>query len=49
MNDVIYRFLLVGNKFILEIHLRQPCFTYTACEAFTKSKERMQKFKEKVD
>ena len=28
-----------------EMQLRQPGFTYSACEAFTKNKERIQKFK----
>ena len=29
-----------------EMHLRQPGFSYSACGAFTKIKERIQKFKE---
>ena len=32
-----------------EIHLKQPGFTYSACEPFTKNKERIQKFKETED
>ena len=32
-----------------EMHLRQPGFTYSACEAFTKNKDRIQKFKETGD
>ena len=32
-----------------EMHLRQSQFTYSACEPFTKSKERIPKFKELVD
>ena len=32
-----------------EIHLRQPGFTYSACDAFTKNKDRIQKFKETGD
>ena len=32
-----------------EMHLRQPVFTYSACRPFTKSKERIQKFKETED
>ena len=32
-----------------EINLRQPGFTYTACGPFTKSKERIQKFRERRD
>ena len=27
-----------------EMHLKQPGFTYCACEPFTKNKERIQKF-----
>ena len=41
------KFLLAGDKFIPEIHLKQPGFTYSACcGPFTKHKERTQKFKE---
>ena len=32
-----------------EMYLKQPGYTYSACGRFTKSKERIQKFKEKVD
>ena len=32
-----------------ELHLRQPGFTYSACESFTKNKERIRKFKETED
>ena len=31
------------------MHLKQPAFIYTACGPFTKSKERIQKFKETGD
>ena len=34
---------------MLEMHLRQPGFTYRACGPFTKNKERIQKFKETGD
>ena len=27
-----------------EMHLKQPGFTYSACDPFTKSKERIEKF-----
>ena len=40
MNDIITKFLLAGDKFIPEMHLRQPGFTYSACGPFTKRKER---------
>ena len=49
MNNVINNFLLAGDKFMPEIHLRQPQFTYSACGPFTKHKKRIQKFKETGD
>ena len=49
MNDIINKFLLVGDKFIPEMHLRQPGFTYSACGPFTKNKERIQKFRQTGD
>ena len=49
MNDIINKFLLAGDKFIPEMHLRQPRFTYSACGPFTKNKERIQKFKQTGD
>ena len=44
MNDIINKFLLVGDKFMPEMRLRQPDLTYSACGPFTKSKERIEKF-----
>ena len=44
MNEIINKFLLVGDKFMSEIHLRQPGFTYSARGPFTKNKERIEKF-----
>ena len=44
MNKIINRFLLTGDTFMPEMHLRQPGFTYSACGPFTKNKERIQKF-----
>ena len=49
MNDIINKFLLVGDKFMPEMHLTQPGFTYSACGPFTKNKERIQKFKQTGD
>ena len=46
MNNTINKFLLVGDKFMPEMHLEQPGFTYSACGPFTKHKERIQKLKE---
>ena len=39
MNHISNMFLLVGDKFIPEIHLRQLGFTYSACRSFMKNKE----------
>ena len=49
MNKIINKFLLAGDKFMPEMHLRQPQFTYSACEPFTKHKQKIQKFKETGD
>ena len=46
VNEIVNKFLLAGNKFMPEMHLKQPGFTYSACGPFTKNKERIQKFKE---
>ena len=46
MNEIGNNFLLGGDKFMPEIHLRQPRFTCSTCGQFTKSKKRIQKFKE---
>ena len=45
MNEMINKFLFAGNKFMPEMHLKQPGFTYSACGPFTKNKERIEKFK----
>ena len=44
MNNIINKFLLAGDKFMPEMHLKQPGFTYSACSQFTKNKERIEKF-----
>ena len=49
MNEIINKFLQTGDKFMPEMHLRQPVFTNNACGPFTKNKERIQKFKEMGD
>ena len=49
MNNVINKFLLLEDKFMPEIHLRQPHFNYSAYEPFTRHEERIQKFKETGD
>ena len=49
MNETINSFLLAGDKFITEMHLRQPGFTYSASRPFAKNKERMKKIEETGD
>ena len=46
MDKIINKFLLAGDKFLPEMHLRQVGFTCGACGSFTKNKEKIQKFKE---
>ena len=43
MNEIINKFLLARYKYMLEIHLKQPGFTYSACSSLTKNKERIEK------
>ena len=38
MNEIVNKFLLADNKFMPEMHLKQPGFTYSACGPFTKNK-----------
>ena len=49
MNKVINKFLLAGDKFMPEMHLRQPGFVYSAWSPFTRHKERIKKFKQTGD
>ena len=49
MNEIINKFLLSGDKFVPEMHLRQSGIIYSACGPFTKNKERIRKFKETGD
>ena len=44
MNEIVNKFLLVGDKFMPEMHLKHHSFTYSACGPFTKNKERIEKF-----
>ena len=41
MNEIINKFLLVGDKFMPEMHVRQPGFTYSACGPFTKKEKEL--------
>ena len=40
MNEIVNKFLLAGDKFTPEMHLKQPGFTYNACDPFTKTKKK---------
>ena len=44
MNDIVNKILLVGDKFMPEMHLKQSGFTYSACGLFTRNKEKIEKF-----
>ena len=51
MNEIVNKLLLAGDRFMPEMHLKQPAalgktgFTYSACGPFTKNQERIQKLK----
>ena len=49
MNAIVNKLLLAGDKFMPEMNLKQPRFTYSACGTFTKNKERIKKIKETGD
>ena len=44
MNEIAIKFSLVRDKFIPEMHAKQPGFTYSAYGPFTKNRERIEKF-----
>ena len=44
MNEIVNKFLLPGDKFMSEMHLKQPKFNYSACGPFTINKKRIEKF-----
>ena len=44
-NSIINKFLLAGDNFMPELHLRDPIVgTYSACRPFTKHTQRTQDF-----
>ena len=49
MNEIVNKFLLAGDKYMPEMHLKQPGFAYSACGPFTKNKERIGKFMQTGD
>ena len=44
MNEIVNTFLLIGDKFMPDMPLKQPGFTYSTCGPFTKNKQRIEKF-----
>ena len=46
MNEIVNKFLPAVDRFMLEMHLKQSRFTYSACGPFTKNKERIKKINE---
>ena len=40
MNEIVNKFLLPGDKFMPQMHLRQPGFIYSACGPFIYKKQR---------
>ena len=46
MINIINKFLLACDKFMPEMHFRQPRFVYSACGSFTRHKERIKKIKQ---
>ena len=44
MNEILNNSLLIGDKFMPEMHLKQPGFTCSTCGPFTKNKRRIEKF-----
>ena len=43
MNKIINKLLSTRERFMPELHLKQPGFAYSACGRFTKNRERIQK------
>ena len=41
MNEIVNTFLLAGDKFMPEMHLKRPGFTFSACGPFTKTKKEL--------
>ena len=43
MNNIINKFVLAGDKFMPEMHLRQPQFFYSVCGPFTRHLKNLSK------
>ena len=49
INKIVNKFLLAAEKFMPQMHLKQPEFTFSACGTFAKKENRIQKFNETGD
>ena len=49
MNEIVTKFLLAGDKFLPEMHLKQAGFTYSTYGSFTINKKRIHKFMQTGD
>ena len=49
MNGIINKFLLAGDKFMSEVHLKESEFTESTCGPFAENKERILKLKKTGD
>ena len=49
MNELVNKFLLVGDKRMAETHLKEPGFTYSVCEPFKKEQRKNKKIKKKQE
>ena len=49
MNEIVNKYLLAGDKFMPELHLKEPGFTYSACGPFIRNKERIEKIMQTVN
>ena len=48
MNEIANKFLLARDKFMPEMHLKQPGYTYSVCGQFTKNNERKSILRDKA-
>ena len=49
MNEIVTEIILIGDKFMPEMYLKQQVFTYSVCRPFTENKERTQKVMQRGD
>ena len=44
MNEIVKTFLMMADKLMPEMHLKETEFTNSSCDPFTRKKERIEKF-----